>query len=149
MTALALRLAGLPLLWLRQPLWLVLAALAFLAHLALGAERPELVLLDAWHALHQEPLLPIPLFLLAGQIVARGETAARRVALIAALTARLPGGLAVGAVLASAVFASVSGPGLATLTAVGTVMYPAFVVHAATRPASRPGRCAPPERPAS
>jgi C4-dicarboxylate transporter DctM subunit len=129
MSALVLLLVGVLLIALRQPLVLVLAALSALVHLLIAQERGDAFLLDAWLALNQELLLSIPLFLLAGQIVARGETAARLVALLAALTRPLPGGLAVGAVLASAVFAAVSGSGMATLMAIGTVMYPALIRH--------------------
>lgn len=129
MSALLLALAGLTLLALRQPLLLVLAALAALAQSMLAGEAGVAFLLDAWHALNQDLLLSIPLFLLAGQIVARGETATRLVALLAALSRPLPGGLAVGAVLACALFASVSGSGIATLSAVGGVMYPALISH--------------------
>jgi C4-dicarboxylate transporter DctM subunit len=129
MSALALLLLGILLLALRQPLLLVLAALAALAQLLLAGEAPDAMLLDAWLALHQDLLLSIPLFLLAGQIVAQGETASRLIALLAAISAPLPGGLAFGAVLASAVFAAVSGSGMATLMAVGSVMYPALIQH--------------------
>ncbi len=129
MSAWLLVLVGLALLLLRQPLLLALAALAALAQSMLAGEAAGAFLLDAWQALNQDLLLSIPLFLLAGQIVARGDTATRLVALLAALTRPLPGGLAVGAVLASAVFASVSGSGIATLMAVGSVMYPALIGH--------------------
>ncbi len=127
MTALLLFLLAFVLLLLRQNLVAVLGACLFLAYLVFEDGNVPALMLDAWHALNQEILLAIPMFLLAGQIIARGSAADRMVRFMRALTVRIPGGLAIAAVLACAVFAAVSGSGIATLLAIGSVMYPALI----------------------
>lgn len=115
------------LLVLRQNLVAILGLVLVIAYTLLDQGDPGALMLDAWHALNQEILLAIPLFLLVGQIVSQGTGAERMVRLMRALTRPIPGGLAVAAVLACAIFAAVSGSGIATLLAIGTVMYPALV----------------------
>ena len=115
------------LLVLRQNLVAILGLVLVIAYSILDQGDPGALMLDAWHALNQEILLAIPLFLLVGQIVSQGTGAERMVRLMRALTRPIPGGLAVAAVLACAIFAAVSGSGIATLLAIGTVMYPALV----------------------
>jgi len=127
MTALALLLLALILLALRQNLVAILGLTLTIAYLIVDRGDPSALMLDAWHGLNQELLLAIPLFLLAGQVISRGSSADRMLRLMRALTAPIPGGLALAAILACAVFAAVSGSGIATLLAIGIVMYPALV----------------------
>lgn len=127
MMVLGLFLLALVLLILRQNLVAILGLTLVIAYTILDQGDPGALMLDAWHALNQEILLAIPLFLLVGQIVSQGTGAERMVRLMRALTRPIPGGLAVAAVLACAIFAAVSGSGIATLLAIGTVMYPALV----------------------
>jgi C4-dicarboxylate transporter DctM subunit len=119
-------LAGM-LLVLRQPLMLVLMALAAAVHLIWGRGHPEWLLEDMWNALDKELILSIPLFLLCGQVMSRGATAQRLVRVMRALVGWMPGGLAVACVLACAVDASISGSSIATMLAIGSVMAPALV----------------------
>lgn len=127
MIAVLLLLLAAILLLLRQNLVAILGVCLAIAYTVLEGEFPSALMLDAWHALNQEILLTIPMFLLAGQVISRGTAADRMVRLMRAITAPIPGGLAVGAVLACALFAAVSGSGIATLLAIGSVMYPALV----------------------
>ncbi len=115
------------LLLLRQNLVAILGLCLTIAYMVLDNGSARALMLDAWHALNQEILLAIPMFLLAGQVISRGTAADRLVRLLSALTAPIPGGLAVGAVLACALFAAVSGSGIATLLAIGSMMYPALL----------------------
>jgi C4-dicarboxylate transporter DctM subunit len=115
------------LLVLRQPLMVVLIVLGAVVHLAWGRGHPEWLVEDMWNALDRELILAIPLFLLCGQVMSRGETAARLVRVMRAATGHLPGGLAVACVLACAVDASISGSSIATMLAIGSVMAPALV----------------------
>ena len=96
-------------------------------HLLFAGESLDGIVLDAWSALNKDILLAIPLFILAGNIMARGGIAARLIRLMSALTAAIPGGLAIAAILSCAVFAAVTGSGTVTLVAVGAVMYPALL----------------------
>ena len=69
-------------------------------------------------------LLAIPLFILAGSIMNRGRIAEPLVDMAALIFGRVKGGLSASAVVASAVFGSISGSAAATLTCIGGVMLP-------------------------
>ena len=69
-------------------------------------------------------LLAIPLFILAGNIMERGKIAAPLVDLIQLVVGRIRGGLSAAAVVACAVFGSISGSAAATLTCIGSIMMP-------------------------
>ncbi len=69
-------------------------------------------------------LLAIPLFIMAGGIMEKGKIAAPMVHLAELFVGRFRGGLSAAAVLASAVFGSISGSAAATLTCIGAVMLP-------------------------
>ena len=69
-------------------------------------------------------LLAIPLFILAGNIMERGKIAAPLVDLLQLLVGRVRGGLSAAAVVACAVFGSISGSAAATLTCIGSIMMP-------------------------
>lgn len=128
MTA-ALGLGGLVLLLLalRQPIVIVLAAVAVFSYLVWQDGTPLYVAYDIWRAVNQEILLAIPLFMLAGAIMSKGTIAQRLIDLIQSLTRPIPGGLAVATVLACAGFAAISGSSAVTLLAVGSIMYPALL----------------------
>ncbi len=112
---------------LRQPLVIILLALAACVHALWGAGRLEYVAEDLWIALDRELILSIPMFLLCGQVMARGGTARRIVDVMQALTPRLPGGMAVAATLACALDASISGSSIVTMLAIGSVMVPSLL----------------------
>lgn len=112
---------------LRQSLFVVLGLLTAAVYLLYSTEPLAGIVLDAWSALNKELLLSIPLYLLAGNIMARGVIAERLVRLMRALTGPVPGGLGMAAILSCAVFAAVTGSGTVTLVAVGGVMYPALL----------------------
>ncbi len=128
LAALALVLLVLVLLGLRQQVLTLLIAALIFSYLVWGEGTGlRYMALDAWDALNREVLLSIPLYLLAGNLMSRGSMAERLVAVLREATVFLPGGLALAAVLACAVFAAVSGSSTVTLAAVGAVMYPALV----------------------
>jgi C4-dicarboxylate transporter DctM subunit len=74
-----------------------------------------------------EALLAIPLFILSGAIMAKGEISKRLVTFARALVGWMPGGLAISAVLACMIFAAISGSSPATVVAIGGVMAPAMI----------------------
>ncbi len=69
-------------------------------------------------------LLAIPLFILAGTIMERGKIAAPLVSLAELFVGRIRGGLSAAAVVACAIFGSISGSAAATLTCIGSIMMP-------------------------
>ncbi len=123
---LALAAMAVGLLALRQPILVVLAAAALFLYTVYQDGQPLYLAYDIWRAVNQDILLAIPLFMLAGAIMAKGSIARRLIALIQALTRPIPGGMAVATVLACAAFAAISGSSAVTLLAVGSIMYPAL-----------------------
>ncbi len=115
------------LLWLRQYLVVVLAAAAIYLYLTVGGGQVSNVILDGWDELQKDVLIAIPLYMLAGQLMAEGAMARRLVRIMRALTAAVPAGLAVATCLSCGVFAAIVGSSAVTLLAVGSIMYPALL----------------------
>jgi len=111
---------------LRQPLLIILLAVAAFVHLVWGRGELDYIVEDMWVGLDKELILSIPLFILCGNVMTRGSIAQRLVDILAAITRPLPGGLAVACILSCAVFAAISGSSIVTMLAVGSVMYPAM-----------------------
>jgi tripartite ATP-independent transporter DctM subunit len=86
----------------------------------------KLLAQQAFVALDKFPLAAIPFFILAGNIMAAGDISNRLVALAQSLVGGLRGGLASTCVLTCMFFAAVSGSGIATTFAIGTILIPAM-----------------------
>ena len=80
------------------------------------------------------PLMAIPLFILAGNLMAAGGISQRLVELAKSLVGGMQGGLACTCVLTCMLFASVSGSSVATTFAIGAILIPAMVKHHYPRP---------------
>ncbi len=76
--------------------------------------------LDSW------PIMAIPLFMLAGELMSRGGMSRRIVDFAAACFGFIQGSLGMVTVLASMVFAGVSGSSTADTAAVGSILLPAM-----------------------
>ena len=76
--------------------------------------------------LNKYTLMAIPMFILAGSLLSRGSSASRIIEFAKTLVGHLPGGLPIAAILASIIFAAVSGSSPATVAAIGSVMYGAI-----------------------
>ena len=126
MTAVLIVGAIFALLTLRQPLLVILLAIAAIVHLKWGQGKLDFIIEDMWVGLDKEVILSIPLFILCGNVMTRGSIAQRLIRILAAITKPLPGGMAVACVLSCAVFAAISGSSIVTMLAIGSVMYPAM-----------------------
>ncbi len=116
------------LLFLRQPVVLILAVVAAYTHAFFATNSGvEFLLQDMWFVVNREVLLSIPMFIVAGAIMTRGSIAQRLINVMVELTAPIPGGLGVAAVLGCAVFAAISGSSIVTMLAIGSIMYPAMI----------------------
>ena len=102
MTALAILLAVLALIALRVNLVWALMAGALMVQFTYGAGELSYFAQDIWAAMDRQVLLAIPLFVLVGQIMARGSIASRLIRVIVAMTGHLPGGLAMATILSCA-----------------------------------------------
>lgn len=73
------------------------------------------------------PLLAIPFFILAGEIMGRGGLSERLFRFANSIVGSLTGGFAVATIITCMFFAAISGSGPATVAAVGGVMIPELV----------------------
>ena len=115
------------LLWLRQNMIVVLGLSSAWLYYFFSNGAIGYTAIDAWQIARNENFLAIPLYVLAGNVMANGSIASRLVRVMAALTAPIPGGLALAAVLSCSLFAAISGSSTVTMLAVGGVLYPAMV----------------------
>jgi tripartite ATP-independent transporter DctM subunit len=106
-----------------MPLFVVLAAAGYTG--ALRMELDPAVLVLELHRLATSPnLVAVPLFTLAGVLLAEGGAATRLVRVFNALVGWLPGGIAVVALCACAFFTAFSGASGVTILALGGLLYP-------------------------
>ena len=126
MTALLLVALIVALLVLRQPLLVILLAVAAYVQIFWGKAQLDYIIEDMWVGLDKEVILSIPLFILCGNVMTKGTTAKRLIRILSAITRPLPGGMAVACILSCAIFAAISGSSIVTMLAVGSVMYPAM-----------------------
>ncbi len=75
------------------------------------------------------PLMAVPLFILAGNIMGQGGVSKRLVKFAKSLVGNIQGGLAMACVITSMIFAAVSGSSVATTYAVGSILLPAMLMH--------------------
>ncbi len=80
------------------------------------------------------PLMAVPLFILAGNLMAAGGISGRLVEFARALVGGVRGGLACTCVVTCMIFASVSGSSVATTFAIGAILIPAMVNNGYPRP---------------
>jgi C4-dicarboxylate transporter DctM subunit len=80
-----------------------------------------------FNALNTFPLMAIPFFVLAANIMSRGGISQRLTEAGNALVGQFRGGLAMTAVLSCVFFAAISGSSPATVVAVGTLLIPAMI----------------------
>ena len=69
-------------------------------------------------------LLAIPLFLLAGTLMAKGDITPKIMRLASILVGRIPGGLAMVLVVSCMLFGAISGSGIADVAAIGSIVVP-------------------------
>jgi C4-dicarboxylate transporter DctM subunit len=96
-------------------------ALIFFMNVPLGALHQNL-----YGAIDAFPLLAIPFFIYAGELMGRGSVAQRIVDVVQAGVGRVPGSLGVTTVGTSAIFGAISGASAATVATVGRIMVPAM-----------------------
>lgn len=80
-----------------------------------------------FNGINSFPLMAIPFFILAANLMVEGGIAQRLVAAANAVVGRFPGGLGVTAVASCIFFAAISGSSAATVVAVGTLLIPSMI----------------------
>jgi len=102
-------------------------ALASVGYLVLFDAAPVIVVAQRMlGGLDSFPLLAIPLFLLAGNLMTGAGLTRRIVNLCVALVGNVRGGLAAAAVLGCALFSALSGSSIADVVAIGSILVPAM-----------------------
>jgi C4-dicarboxylate transporter DctM subunit len=87
------------------------------------------VALKLFTGIEKFEIMAIPFFILAGNFLTHGGVAKRMINFATAMVGHWHGGLGLGAVLACALFAAVSGSSPATVVAIGSVILPAMVAQ--------------------
>ncbi|EXF87227.1 TRAP transporter, DctM subunit [Bordetella holmesii 30539] len=85
-------------------------------------------------ALDKYPLVAIPFFILAGNLMETGGISERMVEFAKSIVGGVQGGLACTCVLTCMIFAAVAGSSVATTFAVGAILIPAMVRHGYPKP---------------
>jgi C4-dicarboxylate transporter DctM subunit len=82
---------------------------------------------NIYAALDSYPLLAVPFFILASNIMASAGVAKRLLKFSETITAGVTGGLGMAAVLSCAIFAAISGSSVATVVSIGTIVLPGMI----------------------
>ena len=85
---------------------------------------PEFLVPYAYSKTSSYVLLAIPLFIIAGGIIERSDLGAHLVNFVNMLVGRVKGSLGMVAVIACALFGSVTGSACATMSVIGSIMWP-------------------------
>ena len=93
----------------------------FFSHLPLQVVAQKMV-----SGLDSFPLLAVPFFILAGQLMSHGGVSQRLVNFAISLVGNRQGGLASACILTCMIFAAISGSSVATAFAVGAILIPAM-----------------------
>ena len=85
-------------------------------------------------ALDKYPLVAVPFFILAGNLMESGGISERMVEFAKSVVGGVQGGLACSCVLTCMIFSAVAGSSVATTFAVGAILIPAMVKHGYPKP---------------
>src|SRR4249920_258166 len=119
---------GLPaaLLILGFPIFLILLVTSIVAVLTVADVPTEAIQTSMFGSLDNFPLLAVPFFVLAGEIMAQGGIARRVVVWVVSVVGGARGSLAVTTVAASEVFGAMAHTAVGTVVAVGRMIYPSL-----------------------
>lgn len=96
------------------------------AILVMGNTPLHLIVIRILKGMDSFPLMAIPFFVLAGEIMAKGGVTDRLVRFANILVGKISGGLAQTAIVGSMIFAGITGSATADVSAVGSVLIPAM-----------------------
>jgi C4-dicarboxylate transporter DctM subunit len=108
------------------PIFLILLVTSIVAVLTVADVPTEAIQTSMFGSLDNFPLLAVPFFVLAGEIMAQGGIARRIIAMVMAMVGGVRGSLAVTTVAASELFGAMSHTAVGTVVAMGRMIYPAL-----------------------
>ncbi|GAA0803984.1 hypothetical protein GCM10008910_38140 [Faecalicatena orotica] len=79
--------------------------------------------------LNSFPLMAVPLFTFAGEVMGKGGISKRLINVASVFTGRFTGGLGIVTIVTSLFFAAIAGTGSAAVAAIGLIMIPTMVQH--------------------
>ncbi len=99
-----------------------LASVTFL--IGFGGYDPSFLLPYGFSKMNTVVILAIPLFIIAGGLINKSKVGDKLVSLVELFVGRIKGGLGAVAIVSCAVFGSITGSACATLSAIGSIMFP-------------------------
>jgi C4-dicarboxylate transporter, DctM subunit len=109
------------------PIFLILLVTAIVAVLTVADVPTEAIQTYMFGSLDNFPLLAVPFFVLAGEIMAQGGIARRVIAFVMAIVGGVRGSMAVTTVAASELFGAMSHTAVGTVVAMGRMIYPSLL----------------------
>lgn len=110
------------------PLFIVIAAGGLIFLYTNGIDLAAMII-ELYKLAHTPMLVALPLFAMAGYILAASKAPDRLVRLSDALLGWMPGGLAIIALIASAIFTALTGATGLTIVAMGGLLFPALKIQ--------------------
>ena len=110
---------------LRTPLFVVIALSAMIGFYSVDVDL-SVISIEVYRLAEMPVMIAIPLFTFAGYLLGEGNASTRLVNLSNALLGWLPGGLAIVAIFACALFTAFTGASGITIVALGGLLYPAL-----------------------
>ena len=108
------------------PLFAIILAVALLGFYALGIDL-SVIAIEIYRIADAPLLLALPFFTFAGHLMAKSNTSQRLVRLTRVFLNWMPGGLALVALVACALFTAFTGASGVTIVAMGALLYPALI----------------------
>jgi C4-dicarboxylate transporter, DctM subunit len=109
------------------PIFLILLVTSIVAVLTVSRDIPtDAIQTYMFGSLDNFPLLAVPFFVLAGEIMAQGGIARRIINMVMAIVGGIRGSLAVTTVAASELFGAMSHTAVGTVVAMGRMIYPSL-----------------------
>ena len=109
------------------PLLFAIALGCIIAIIAVGDVNLLIVVQRMFYSANLYPIVAVPLFMLAGEVMNQGGLSQRIIRVSDSLMGRIRGSSSLTTTMASMLFAAISGSAAATAAAVGTIMLPTMI----------------------
>ena len=106
---------------------------ACMVFLTTGLYTPDFMLPYGVSKVSAVVIFAVPLFIMAGSLIERGNIGDKLTDLISSLVGRIRGGMGVVTILSCAVFGSITGSAAATLSCIGSIMFPKLAQNGFSR----------------
>ncbi|MGX1787933.1 TRAP transporter large permease [Bosea sp. NPDC055332] len=107
-----------------MPVAFALIGCGLVMMLSMGITDPQIVIQNMWDGANSFPLLAVPFFMLAGELMNAGGMTRRIITMAMAWIGHIRGGLGYVAVVAAVIMASLSGSAVADTAALASVLIP-------------------------